>query len=182
MQRSRTLHVPLPEQLADLLGFAGQDVGKHGNAAKAAHGEHGNDLIVVAGVNIHLVIHQRSGFHNRADVTVCFLDGYDLIVLGKLCVGCGRDGAAGTGGHVVCNDGLVGSVCNGVEHLDKTLLGCFVVVGGNDQHRIRAHLGGKASQIASVGGVITARACNDGHAVRRALNGIANDLAVLLVG
>ena len=65
LQRGSTLDVTLPEQLADLLGLAGQDVGKHRNAAQAAHRKHRHDLVVVAGINIHLVTHKRGSLKDE---------------------------------------------------------------------------------------------------------------------
>ena len=165
----------------DLAGLPGQQVGQHGDAAHAAHGQDRHDLIVVAGVEVQLAVHQGHGLHDGGDVAVGLLDGLNVLVRGQAQVGGGLDVAAGAGGHVVQDQRLGARVCDGHEGAVQALLGGLVVVGGDHQHRVRADRACKLRQLHGVGRVVAAGARDHRNAAVGALHGVAHDLLVLRV-
>jgi hypothetical protein len=48
--------ISLEEFLAHGIGFAGEKIGKNRDHTLAAEGKNGNDLIVVSGINIDLIL------------------------------------------------------------------------------------------------------------------------------
>ena len=103
-------------------------------------------------------------------------------MLGQLCIGSGLDGNAGTGGNVVQDDGLGGSISNGVEHGHQTLLGGLVVVGGDNQHTVVAQLTGILGHVDGVSGVIGAGASDHGDTASGHFQREAQDFTMLLIG
>ena len=54
LERRSAANIPGEEQLAQPNRLLGQHIGEHGDAALAAHGEDGHDLIVVAGIDVQM--------------------------------------------------------------------------------------------------------------------------------
>ena len=102
-------------------------------------------------------------------------------MIGECCVGFGFDVHARTGGYVVKNDRFVYAIRNAGVHMDEPSLGGFVVVGGDDEERIRANLAGTAAKSDGVLGIIAACACDDGNSAANAFYGEFNggDLFVI---
>ena len=96
-----TICVPGEELVGESHGLGGDHVGQDGDAAHAAHGQDGDDLVVVAGIDVQLVAHQGEGLHDLGDVAVGLLDGGDVGMLRQLHIGIGLNGDAGAGGHVI---------------------------------------------------------------------------------
>ena len=89
--------------------------------------------------------------------------------------------AAGTGGNVVENHRLRGSVRDGGKAFNQTLLGGFVVVGSHHQHGIRAGRAGKFGKINGVGAVVRAGAGDHRNAPCRLFDREGNGVPVCLV-
>ena len=182
LQRGAPGDIAIPEPGADLHGLAGQNVRQNGNDTAAAHGEDGDDLIVVAGVDAERITRERSRGHDAGNVAVGLLDASNHRVLRELLIGGGLDVDARAGRDVIDDDGLRRGVGDGGVHLDKAVLRGLVVVRGHDEHGVAADLAGVLCQADGVGRVVGAGAGDDGDAACRALCAVAQDLAVLFVG
>ena len=66
-------HVPGEELVGDGHRLLGHHVGEHRDAPLAPHGQDGDDLVVIAGVDVQLVPHQGEGLHDLGDVAVGLL-------------------------------------------------------------------------------------------------------------
>jgi len=90
--------------------------------------------------------------------------------------------AAGAGGDVVENDGLVYLVRNGGEVGNKAILSGLVIVGGHHQQGIGPGLGGADGEVHGVLGIVGSGSGNDRNPARHPVNGKGNDLFPLLRG
>ena len=172
---------PVEPQLANVVGLPGGHMGQHGDDALAAQGQQGDDLVVVAGVDVQLVAAQGCDLRHLADVAAGFLDGVDLRVGGKDLGRFRGDVYAGAGGHVVHDDRQVRGVGNGGVAGNETGLAGLVVVGGDHQQAVGTQVGGLFGHHDGVGGVVGAGAGDNGDAAVHPLDHVADNVQMLLV-
>ena len=102
-------------------------------------------------------------------------------MLCQLLNGGGQQVAAGAGGDVIENDGLVHIVCNGAEVGQQAAVqGLIVVIVGSDhQQGICANPAGGLAVFQCVEGVVGAGACNHRDAAIHPLHGETDDFVAL---
>ena len=100
-------------------------------------------------------------------------------MLGHAGVGLGLDAAARARGHVIKDTGLRGSLRDLEEGKLHSRLSRLVVIGGDEEHRVRADLAGIFCQLDSVCDIVRARARDNGNSARNALNAIFDRRLVL---
>ena len=93
--------------------------------------------------------------------------------------GGGQQIAAGAAGDVVEDHRNGGSVGNGGEMLDQTLLGCLIVVGSYHQQGIGTHFAGIFGVVQHMVGVVSADTGNDRNALCHPLHGETDDLLLI---
>ena len=136
-------------------------------------------MVVVARINVQGVTALCKQLGNGAQVARGLLDGDDALVLCQLLVNGKRDVATRTGGNVVKNDGLVGLLGRFQKVLDQALRGSLVVVGGDQQQRIRSYLARVFRKLNAVSGIVRAGTGNNGNATCDLFDDKANALAML---
>ena len=100
-------------------------------------------------------------------------------MLGQLLERCGQKVQPRAAGHVVEEDGQVRRVRDGQKVPDQALLRGLVVIGRDQQQRVRPQVLGLLDGLHGKGGVVAARARDDGHAPAHALDGPADDHGLL---
>ena len=181
LQFKASAHIAVEELVAHLAGLLGDQVRQHGDHAAAAQAQHGDDLIVIAGVDVHVFPHQVGNGRNLGDIAAGFLDGGNVGVLGQHRSGSRLDIAAGAAGHIVEDQGLGRSIRNGGKALNQAALGGLVVVRGNHQQAIVVQLAGILGHGDGVGGIVRAGAGDGGHPAGDALDGVAQNFLMLRV-
>ena len=99
-------------------------------------------------------MHRRSGGDDLGDIAVGFFDGGDVLMLRQTGVGLRLDIDAGAAGHIIEDDRPGNGIGDHVVHLHQAVLGGLVVVGGDHQHGIGAHLAGVLGQADGIGGIV----------------------------
>ena len=159
-----------------------QGVGKHRNYTFAAQSENGNDLVVVAGINVKFILAERGDLRNLRDVAGGFFDANDIGVIGKRGNRCRQEVAAGAAGHVVKNAGLCGGVGNGAEGSNQAVLRCLIVVGRYQKHGVGANLAGVFGQVDGISRIVGAGSGNHRDATCHAVHAKLQNRTVFLVG
>ena len=91
------------------------NVGKNGYNADAAEGEDGNDLVVVAGIEIYVSLGQVHQRRDLGNIAAGFLYADDIVTgAGQLRRGGGFNVETGSALHIVKNDGQVSSWRSGI--------------------------------------------------------------------
>ena len=119
----------------------GRDVGHHADDALAAQRQQGQDLVVVARIDVQSVAAGRGDLGHLGNVAGGLLDAVDEGVLAQLLGRLRLDVDAGAGRHIVEDDRDAARLGHGGKVGDQAGLAGLVVVGGDHQQGIGAAVG-----------------------------------------
>ena len=162
--------------------FCGEDVGHHGNDPGTAQHTDGGGLIVIAGPDGKIGRAEVPGFLDLAEIPAGLLDTCDVGVLGQLRIGLRLDVDPGAGGDVVEDDGSAHGIRNDLVVPQQTLLGCLVVVGGDDQQTVHAEALRSQGVFPGYLSIVGAGTGDHRHAPRHPVHAIGDGLHALLLG
>ena len=136
LQLTALLDLAVKEQLADVVGLTRHDVGQHRDDTLCTQRQQGNNLVIVARVDIQLVAAGLDDLCDVGDVAAGFLGCHDVWMGRKGAVGFGGDIDTGAGWYIVQDDWQVGGIGNRMEVANQSSLGGFIVIRGDVQQRI----------------------------------------------
>ena len=126
------------------MGLPGGYIRQDGDHADAAQGADGNDLVVIAGIDIKAAVTESvrgRQLRHLGDIAAGFLDGYDIFrIPGQSCHGRRQDVGAGSGRDIVNDAGKLCPGRDGPVMGIQAVLGGLVVVRRDQQDRVRAQL------------------------------------------
>ena len=141
-------------EVDELLHLLRDDVRRHADHADRADGHHGHGERVVAAEDRDVAKVEDLG--HAVDGAAGFLHARHIVVFREARDGFGRDGDAGTSGHVVDHDRDVAGIRDGGEVAVQALLRGLVVVRGDLEREIRAVGLRVAGQVERLGGRVRA--------------------------
>ena len=103
-------------------------------------------------------------------------------MLGQFRIGLRLDVDSGAGGDVVEDDGNVHGIRNDLVVPQQTLLGCLVVVGGDDQQTVHAEALRSQGVFPGYLSIVGAGTGDHRHAPRHPVHAIGDGLHALLLG
>ena len=157
------------------------DVRPHGDHARRAQAHHRHDHVVVAGEHAEVVADQPRDLRRVADVAARLLDARDVRMLRQARAARRGDRAAGAARHVVQDDRRIDGIGHRREVAVHALVVRLVVVRGDQQQAVRAHIMIAAALFQLRLRAVGARAADDRDFSVHRLDHAAGDVVVLLV-
>ena len=182
MQLARLLPLARERRVNHLRHGAGRFVRRDGNQTVRAERHHRERQRVVARQHEKTAGPAAQNFHYLREVPRSLFDRDDVLDVAREAERrLRRDVRRRSPRHVVEHDGRRGHrFGDGAEVLIESLLRRLVVVRRDDEHRVRAHLGGLARLLDGVRGVVAPRSGDDARAPARDFNRRAYDRFALL--